>query len=47
MESVDDSHYLQPPSEPDRCEAHDYASPCPECKAEYEEWQGEQKRETR
>jgi len=47
VEPLDDSHYLEPPNDPPWCEAHDQKRPCPDCKAEYEEWQGEQKRETR
>lgn len=34
MEPLDDSHYLEPPSEPNWCKAHDHKIPCPYCYAE-------------
>lgn len=46
MEPLDDAHYLNPPDIL-WCPAHDYPRPCPECRAEAEEWRGEWKRETR
>ena len=47
MEPLDDRHYLEPLSDPEWCEEHNMPMPCLECKAEYAEWQGEMKRETR
>lgn len=34
MEHLDDSYYLEPPSEPDWCEEHDCERPCQACKYE-------------
>ena len=47
IEDIDDSHYLNPPVEREWCETHDLYRPCPECKAEMQEQQGEAERETR
>jgi len=47
MESIDDSHYLEPPVEREWCAWHEHRRPCPDCKADAEEWHGEQRRETR
>lgn len=47
MEPLDDSRYLEPPSDVLWCETHDYPRPCPECRAEAQEWRGEHERETR
>lgn len=46
VEPLDDSHYLEPPDER-WCDRHEHTLPCPTCRAEYQEWQGEMKRETR
>ena len=46
MEVLNDDHYLTEPDEP-WCDRHNVRLPCAECKAEYQEWQGEMKRETK
>ena len=47
MEPLDDSKYLEPPSDVEWCEEHEKPRPCPECRAEMQEWEGGMKRETR